>query len=161
MLPVMILNRSLEPSIAFITAQVPSLGAYRDQSQPGTCHQRSNKKRFRYFPLSFAAQMGPERRPVGSLSGENELRRLIALLLGGCRHDSGDECRVDLESLGEVRCNLRRNRASGQQLGERPVAVADPTVTEAADKLGPTQSERSGASKMSRPTEYISSSKRA
>jgi hypothetical protein len=50
-----------------------------------------------------------------------------------------------LESIGEMLGNQRRHCACCQQFGERPVALADLSVAETADKLGPTYSERSGA----------------
>jgi hypothetical protein len=67
------------------------------------------------------------------------------LLSGGCRHDSGDDCVFHLESVGEVLCYLRRNRASRQHFGERSRAVSDLTVAQAVDKLAPTYPECSCA----------------
>src|SRR5271169_1525995 len=106
------LDRSFEQSTSFISAHLPSLGAYPHQPQPGTCEERSDKKGFRYFMLGFATQMRPERNPVCSLFGENALTRLVSLLSGCCRHDVGDECFRHLESVGEMLCNLRRNPTS-------------------------------------------------
>jgi hypothetical protein len=88
--------------------------------------------------------MGPERSSVRRLSGESALTRLVLLLSGGRRHDARDDCLVHLESVSEMLGNLRRNHASGQHFAECPVAVADLTVAETADKLGPTYPERSG-----------------
>ena len=69
---------------------------------------------------------------------------LILLLSGGRRHDGRDDCLVHLESVSEMLGNLRRNRAGCEQFTKRPVAVADLTIAEEADKLGPTYPERSG-----------------
>ena len=89
--------------------------------------------------------MGLERCPVCNLSGENALTRLVLLLSRVRRHDIGDECRVDLESVGEMLCNQRWHLAGCQKFAERLVAVAYITVTETADKLGPTYSECTSA----------------
>jgi hypothetical protein len=86
-----------------------------------------------------------ERASVCSLSGQCALRRLIPLLSGGRRHDGGDEFIVHLESFTETLCDQRRSGAGGQQFTERSVAVADITVTETPDKLGPTYSECASA----------------
>jgi hypothetical protein len=98
--------------------------------------------------------MGLESRPVGILSAESALRRLVLLLSGGCRHGGGEKCLVHLESFGEMLCNQRRNRACPQQFTERPMAVADITIAETEDKLGPTYPERPCALKKE-PTDRV------
>src|SRR5262249_40470383 len=99
----------------------------------------------RYSVPAFAAQVGPERRPVCNLSGESASRRLVLLLSGGRRHDGDDGCLVHFKGVGEMLCNLRRNRASSQHFAERRVARADLPIAETVDKLGPTYRQRSGA----------------
>jgi hypothetical protein len=74
-----------------------------------------------------------ERCPVCSLSGQSALGRLVSLLPGCCCHDGGDEFLVDFESVGEMLCDQRRDRARSQQFPERLVAVADITVAETPD----------------------------
>jgi hypothetical protein len=74
-----------------------------------------------------------------------QIRRLVSLLSDGRRRDSGNDCLVHLESVSEVLCNLRRNHTCRQHFGERPVAVADLTVAETADKLCSTYPEGSSA----------------
>jgi hypothetical protein len=73
------------------------------------------------------------------------LRRLVSLLLAGCRHDSSNVSRADLKSVGQMLSYLWRKRSCRQQFGERPVTVADLTIAEAADKLAPTHPEGLGA----------------
>jgi hypothetical protein len=73
------------------------------------------------------------------------LSLLVALLLGRRRHDGGYEFLVDLQSVGEMLCDQGWNLAGCQKFAERLVAVADITVSETPDKLGPTHPECASA----------------
>jgi hypothetical protein len=156
-----ILDRPFEVSISFISARLPSLVGHGHEPQPGGSEQRSDKKRFRYFTLGFAAQMRLECCPECGFSGENALTPFIMLLSRRRGHDRIDQGVFHFESVGEMLCDQRRGRACRQQFGERLVAVADLTVAETATsslRLIPSARARS---KMKRPIGYLSSPKRA
>jgi hypothetical protein len=54
---VVILDRSFEVSISFISARLPSLVGHGHEPQPGGSEQGGNKDRLRDYAIGFGAQM--------------------------------------------------------------------------------------------------------
>jgi hypothetical protein len=144
-LSVVILDRPFEVSISFISAHLPSLVGHGHEPQSSGSDQGGNKDRLWDCARGFAAQMRLECCPVCGFSGENALTPFVILLSRRRGHDRIDQGVVHFQAISEMLCHMRRNRASRQHFGERPVAGADLTVAKTADKLAPTYPECSGA----------------